>query len=591
MRKKTGIKTLIMSVAVFLLCGLFSHGTIFAADKTNLDDLYVEIGDALMNASDEDWGSVKDNITTFSDSWDQIKTTDSDSAKSVTKDLMTVTDALDHPKKNPTQIKKHLSALSKSLATFDNELNPVDHNQEKDKIKQLSPIIDDVEAKIESDNFKQANAAYQQLLTKWTKNEAIVRNQSVVSYGEIETQFAFIRIGLTQTPPDKQKALTGIQDLRTAINAFLSGNTAKQTLDESYTLDDAVELLDKSAQAMEAKDADKASEHLNQLLLIWPVVEGDVRTRDPKLYSEIENDIPRAISLLQSQDKNLTKANNIVTDLGDRLQLIASKTEYTFVDALLILLREGLEAILIIAGLLAFLKKTDNENKQAWIWSGAFVGLVASAALAVGINLFFSKITAATNRESLEGIIGLIAVVMMLTVGAWLHKKTNINHWNHYIKQNLRQALAKGSLVSMATLSFLSIFREGAETIIFYAGMAPSMMVSQLVLGISIAFVLLVILGFVIIRYSTKIPLRPFFIVATFLIYALAFKMIGTSVHALQVANTIPVHYIQQLPFIEFIGFYPTIETLVPQAALLLIILGTNFYVKKTANLKAATTH
>lgn len=100
----------------------------------------------------------------------------------------------------------------------------------------------------------------------------------------------------------------------------------------------------------------------------------------------------------------------------------------------------------------------------------------------------FSKITAAESREYIEGIIGIVAVLMMLTVGAWLHKKTNIAHWNQYIRDNIGKALAKGSLLSMAMLSFLSIFREGAETIIFYAGMAPSMDFSQLIIGIGIAF-------------------------------------------------------------------------------------------------------
>jgi high-affinity iron transporter len=591
--RKTGRMTLILMIPIIVLCNLFTNVSISAAaqDQSSMDDLYIEIGDALMNAKDKKWDLVSENISSFRDSWKEINQADNNNAKDVTKQLQTVTKALSNPDKKPSQIRGTLSALSNALATYDKEINPVDHGQDKEKVKQLLPLIDDVEAAVKSNNWEQAKEAYQQLLAKWNENEVSVRNQSVSAYGQIETQLAFIRIGLSQEPPDKQKTLTGIHDLQTAISDFLSGNTAKQSSDESYTLDDVVQLLDQSAQAMADKDTNKATEHLNQILLIWPVVEGKVRTSDPKLYNEMERDVPKAISLLQSKNSNLSKASAIVTNLSDRLKVIADKTAYTFVDAMLILLREGLEAILIIAGLLAFLKRTNNNQKQVWVWTGAAAGIVTSALLAVGINLFLSNIAAGTSREYLEGIIGLIAVVMMLTVGSWMHKKSNINHWNHYIKRNLGKALAKGSLVSMAVLSFLSIFREGAETIIFYAGMAPSMEVGQLVLGIGIAFVLLIILGFIIIRYSAKVPLRPFFIGATILIYVLAFKMIGASVHALQVANTLPVHYVQHLPLVAFIGFYPTVETIVLQAVLLFIILVTNYYIKRSANLKVAPSH
>lgn len=322
--------------------------------------------------------------------------------------------------------------------------------------------------------------------------------------------------------------------------------------------------------------------------MIWPSVEGKVRTTDPALYSEIENNVPKSIGMLKSKRADLGEAEGIVTDLASRLQLIAGDTEYTFVDALFILLREGMEAILVIAGLLAFLRRTNNENKKGWIWGGAISGLLASAMMAIFITIFFSAITAATSREYLEGIIGLVAVAMMLTVGVWLHKKTNVLNWNHFMEQTMHKALAKGSLLSIGLLSFLSIFREGAETIIFYAGMAPSIALNQLLLGIGIALIILFVLGFFIIRYSAKIPMRPFFLVATWLIYLLTFKMVGVSIHALQVANILDIHYIQQIPFIAFIGLYPTLETIIPQLILLIGIAGFTLYVKWGGRIRSA---
>ncbi|MDE3839017.1 hypothetical protein C0966_06460 [Bacillus methanolicus] len=574
-------KKLCMLALVFLFTMGFVSYTAMAAE--NLDDLYIEIGDAIMKTKEADWDSVQANLDTFTQQWKEVKAADSKKAAAVDKNLNDVKIALSQSEKDATKISESLSALSKALVSYQEEQNPPDPQKEKEKLKQLFPTIDELEKMIQNNQLNKASTKYQQLLSAWTANEVIVRNESVVSYGEIETQLSLLRISLTQNPPDREKALKSLKDLRTSVDNFISGKSVKKSAGNDYTLGDVTGLLEKSVQALKDNKPSKAAEYLNKILIIWPAVEGEVRTKDHSLYNRMENEIPAAISLLESDNKNVEKAQAMITELSKSLQLLSAKTSYSYIDALLILLREGFEALLIIAGLLAFLKKTNHADKQAWIWCGVLSGIIASAILAVVMNVFFSKITAAESREYIEGIIGIVAVVMMLTVGAWLHKKSNIAHWNQYIKDHLGKALAKGSLLSMALLSFLSIFREGAETIIFYAGMAPSMDFSQLILGIGIAIMILLVLGIVIIRYSAAIPIRPFFIVATILIYFLSFKMLGVSIHALQVANTIPTHSLTNVPFVELIGLYPTMETLVPQLFLILIITGTTIYLNKSA--------
>lgn len=580
-------KTAIITVGILLFLNIVPSGAVFAEqEQPVLDDLYIEIGDALTHARQQKWSKVSENISDFETSWKETEASD----KMIQKHVKELNVIRSEPEKNSEQIRQQLTKLSKALVAFDQRRSPSSNGQEHKKINQLLPSLKKLEQAIANEEFDKANTLYRDFLTQWNKDETIVRSESVGAYGAIETQLAFIRIGIAQTPSDKEKALKGVADLRTAINDFVNGVETEGAVNGNYSLKDAIQLLNESTGHIADGATGKASENLNQFLLIWPVVEGDVRTRDPKLYNEVENKVPQVAGMLQSQDSDPEKSQQIITGLGNRLQLISEETSYTFIDAFLILLREGMEAILIIAGLLAFLKKTNNSSKQSWIWGGAVTGLVASAALAVAINLLFSNITAATSREYLEGVIGLIAVIMMISVGTWLHKKTNINHWNNYIDRNLRKALAKGSLFSMATLSFLSIFREGAEMIIFYAGMAPSMATSQLLIGIGLGFVFLVIIGFVIIRYSAKIPLRPFFFVATWLIYILAFKMLGVSIHALQIANTLPVHYINGMPFVDWIGLYPTLETILPQVLLIILVIGASLYVKKSAKkYKAAT--
>lgn len=130
-------------------------------------------------------------------------------------------------------------------------------------------------------------------------------------------------------------------------------------------------------------------------------------------------------------------------------------------------------------------------------------------------------------------------------------------------------------------LAFFSIFREGAETIIFYAGMAPYMEVTQLLTGIGIASIILVVVGFVMLRYSTKIPITPFLKGTTILIYVIAFKILGVSIHSLQVSQVLTTHTIHSFPFVEWMGLYPTWETILPQVGLLLIILITTIVIQK----------
>ncbi|MGG3891007.1 FTR1 family protein [Metabacillus fastidiosus] len=565
-----------ISFAIFLIFNLLVIPPALGAE--NLDDLYIEIGDALMKAKAGDQNAVKEHVANFQHGWEKIEKENSKQADKVDKTLKQLNEQL--AKSDSVHVTELLSALSKGLVLYEKEQSPVNDKQEKEKIKQLLPLVTNIENEVNAGNFDEAAKKFGQFLTKWKENETIVRTQSIASYGEIETGVAFVRIALAETPPTKEKALSSIDQLKTAFDHFITGKAVKQT-SGNYKLEDVIQLLEKSDEALADNKADEAMENLNKILLIWPAVEGEVRTKDQALYNRMENEVPKAISLISSDHKELDKADTIVTDLYKDLKLIAGKTNYSFVDSFLILFREGIEALVIIAGLVAFLRKTNNGDKQIWVWSGVVGGMAASAILAVCINLFFSQVTAATSREYLEGIIGLIAVIMMFTVGAWLHTKTNIHHWNHFMNENLNKAIAKGSLFSIATLSFLSIFREGAETIIFYAGLAPLMSVKELILGIGIAIIILAVFGFVIIRYSTKIALRPFFIIAAWLIYVLAFKMIGVSVHALQVANTIPIHHFQAIPYIEMLGLYPTAETIIPQLILIMLIFGTTVYAKK----------
>ncbi|MGE7604558.1 FTR1 family iron permease [Peribacillus sp. NPDC097675] len=549
-----------------------------ASAGENHDQLFVYIGDSLMKVKSGDLESVSSNITLFEKDWEKIKT-ESKGAKKVDESLLSLKNAM-KKQEDAGEIKKKLSALSTSLVNYDTEENPVDKADYKDRLETLLPLINDLDATIEEQDFGKAKSEYQNLLNQWNEAEVVVREESVASYGKMETYMAFVRIAITQDPPDPEKARANLDELRGLIQGFLEGKVEKD-VQQTYSLGDVTVLLENTVEDIEGNDIDSAIEQLNEVLMIWPNVEGEVSTRDSKLYSDMETKVPNAISLLQSKNIQAEEAKEIISDLHTRLLPLIDDTSYTIWDAALILLREGLEALLIVATLLSFLKKIGQADKQKWIWSGVGAGLAASAILAVIINIVFSQITAASSREYIEGVTGIIAVLMMMTIGFWLHSKSNIRAWNRYISKQMNHAIATGSIFSFALISFLSIFREGAETIIFYAGMAPYMELKQLLIGILLACLILVVIGYIMLRYSVKMPMTIFFKVATIFIYALAFKILGVSIHALQVSQVLETHALHTFPFIEWIGLYPTVETLVPQIVLLLLVIVAAIWIKK----------
>jgi high-affinity iron transporter len=565
---------------LFLSLFIFFQTAHHVAAAENHDELFVLIGDSLMKVKSGDLQTVSNNIEQFAKEWMKIKKANSEQAKLVDQDLEKVQSLLSKREVEKEILSSSLSALSSSLVKYDTEQNPVDRTKQTVQVKKLLPLLEDLKGSILDGDVANIKIQYQTLMDQWNASEKIVHDESIGSYGNIERYTALIRISITQNPVDLKKAETNVDKLTQEVENFLAGKFSKEVKSD-FSLTDVSTLIKKAEKEIANKDYKSSTQHLKEILNIWPMVEGEVQTRDSKLYSEIETKIPTAISILSSDKVNGPKALEIVKDLNAKLEPLISKTNYSFWDSALILLREGIEGLLIIATLLAFLKKMGQSSQQKWIWAGVAGGILASALLAVLINIIFSKITAASSREYIEGITGILAVVMMLSVGAWLHKKSSIENWNKYVKLQMQQAIAKGSLFSFAVISFLSIFREGAETIIFYTGITPYISIRQLVMGIVLAVIILAIFGFTIIYYSVKIPIHLFFKVATFVIYFLAFKMLGISIHALQISKVFSTSTVINFPFVDWIGLYPTWETTLPQLLLVVVILFMTWVVRK----------
>lgn len=539
--------------------------------KLNLSPLFVDLSDAMGASKHHDFDQAKVQLTQINRAFSDLESRDSPMGKQVAT-------ALQQALQNPSS--EHLSALSSALYEFEREQNPVDHSAKRKIFKtQIVPAyerLNQVINRAASDNIAELQQAYQQFNRVWLSNERVVRNTSMGHYGSIETAMALMRVAIESSPPNIDKIKQQSLALKTALDSYHSGETAVVT-QSTHTLNDGTQLLREGFNAFQANNISQGQDKLTRFIEIWPSIEGDVSTRNPALYSRIENQIPVILA-----KGNEPMQQNALNELISELASINPNQQYSAVDAMLILLREGVEAMLIVIALISALNVAKQPQGKKWVYAGVLAGLLASVIGAIVLQRLFPAVTAGTHREVLEGFIGLFVVVMMLMVGTWLHSKSSLQSWNAYIAKHMGKALTTGSLVSLFGLSFLSVFREGAETIVFYAGILPKISMNDFLTGIFAALLVLAVLAVLLLKTSIKLPIAKLFNVLTWVIYALGFKILGISVHALQLTGYLSLTSVQN-QWLENsdLGLFATVETLSAQAMYILIILVIQWYFKR----------
>lgn len=451
-----------------------------------------------------------------------------------------------------------------------------------DRLQALARTAEEGMEAAEQNDVTLMQAEFNEIHEAWESFEDQVREQNPTAYVELEGALNALKASLQAQPLDPAaaaKAYAHLMDEATEIAAQFNGGESMATTIEA-TPADLLKNLDVAYHELEEGEADEAAEYLAQVIRAWPIVEGAIAAKSQEAYTAIEVDLSRAAAALEAEPANLSEAEAAVERLRETLSPFVGGQTYTMFDAAAIILREGLEALLVVVALLAFLRRSGNSNKRAWIWVGGGLGILASIAVAFVLQAVFSRASAGQNREVIEGVTGLVAAGLLFYVSYWLHSKANLHAWQKYINHSTSQALARGSVAGLAMLSFLAVFREGAETAVFYLGMASSITLENLLLGLGLGIVLLVVAAILMLLVGMKLPLRPFFQVAGLLVYYLGFKFLGTGIHALQVADMLPTSPIPVLPPLPLIGFYPTWETTVPQLALLAAALGALLYLR-----------
>lgn len=531
--------------------------------ETSLSDIYISVTDAKSAIQDKDNEAFNKHINEIKQNWDKAQKKDHKLVGKIDKDIKKIERSQSSNDKTDA-----LNELTNDLIDYEKVLNPVDKQAKRDQLQnQMAPLIKDITQAISKKDFEKAKFINNKLNATWTKNEKIVREEDIGRYGQIETALMFTRIELTKDKVDPTSVQMQVDQLKKELDDYHAGkkSDAKTSNQDVNILN---EHLESAIKNIKNDHLAKSKQDLQQFIMAWPNVESEISTKNGSLYTKIEQEIPQYAGQLNESNKD--EINNKLNTLNQEIKSTISKTSYTFWDAALILLREGVEALLIIMALLTVTSKSKQKKASKWIISGSVFGIVLSVVLAFVFKSIFDNL--GSTRELTEGIVGISSVVLMIIVGMWLHSKSSLATWQNFINKNMDKAMSTGSILTFGLVAFLSVFREGAETIIFYLGIVGNISTWSLILGILIATSILVVIAVFFNQITKWIPIHRLFLIMSIFIFMLAFKILGVSIHTLQILNIVPQHTINQLPFIEHIGFYPTYETVIPQIILIVIV-------------------
>ena len=394
-----------------------------------------------------------------------------------------------------------------------------------------------------------------------------------ITDGELATMVAYVRSLAMKQPP----------------RPTLAGNRSGDAVETSR---DVMRLLDESLAAARAGRTIEASDRAFDSYIAFEPLETPARAKNPGLVANLERQFADFKGAVKSSD--VRRAEQARDAISAGMPTIIDLTRPTtgkfsaFLQSFLIILREGFEAILVIGAVVAFLLKTGHRERLRSIWLGVGAALVASGATAVILATILSAVPA--TRELIEGATMLVAVAVLFSVSYWLISKVEAAKWQQFIRGKVNAALEHGGGTALAFVAFLAVYREGAETALFYQALFNEGTGNGLpiALGLLVGFGALAVVFTLFYRFGVRIPLRPFFATTSVLLYYMAFVFMGKGIRELQEGNLMSITVLPGFPHIEALGLFPSVETLLGQTLLLALFvfaLAKTFWPRRAVTL------
>ena len=339
--------------------------------------------------------------------------------------------------------------------------------------------------------------------------------------------------------------------------------------------------LDSACALARAGKGEVASAAAFDAYMTFEQVERSVRAKNADLASSLETRFA-ALRTRAAGGATSAELDGLRSGLGADLENAERVLGETlsplnlFVQSFVILVREGLEAILVLGALITFLVRTGAASRKRDIHVGVGAAVAASLLTALALETVF-RLTPA-KREALEGLTMMVATGVLFYVSYWLLSKMEVAKWNQFVRGKVQDAVTSGSALALASAAFLAVYREGFETVLFYKALfvagGTGASTGAIVAGIVLGSLVMVAVYVAITRFGVRLPLKPFFGATSAFLYYMAFVFAGKGVAELQEGALIPTTIIPLGPRVPALGIYPTVESLAAQGVLLVLLLA-----------------
>ena len=417
---------------------------------------------------------------------------------------------------------------------------------------------------------------------------------------EAYDNFEVINVGIANTG---MKAWAGtlsegqIWDVTYYIRTFSNNNVRLPSVNQEVTtiennsdsknteqvVSEVRKLVLKSYDQFEKGKIENAAESAFDAYMTYEKIESNLISQDKPLGVKLESAFSdyRGESKRGAPLQDIKKLHNtILLDLSKAEELLKDKVGFSglFLQSFSIIVREGFEAILIIAALIAFLRKSKNESSIKTIHIGVIVGILGSFLTAYVVHELLHLNMA--SQELLEGWIMLVSVVILFWVSYWLVSNIDNKKWQKYINTKMHEALSKGNTFTLSAVAFISVYREGFETVLFYKALFlyAGKTTGGIVPGFVAGCIVLAGVFYLVNHLGMRIPIKWFFGFTSVLLYYMAFTFMGKGIHELQMGEQFSLTAVEFLPSISWLGMYPTWETFIGQAILFLLFIFALVY-------------